>query len=58
MNPIELIKYELPRWIESCSNKYIQNVVAWYYGKKVNRKWRNYLERCSREKYLKEKNLI
>ena len=58
MTPQELLKYELPSWTELCSVKWIQSVLAWYYAKKVNRKWYRYQKRLTREKYLRDKGFI
>lgn len=54
MTPIELLKYELPSWTELCSIKWIQSIIAWYYSKKVNRKFKRYQKRLAREKFFTE----
>lgn len=48
----QLIKYELPEWVEYCSIDWVKNIIAWYYSKKVKRKWYRYQKRLAREKYL------
>lgn len=54
METKELIKYELPNWVEFISIGWMQDIIAYYYGKKVNRKWHRYLKRQAREKYLED----
>ena len=58
MKPEELLKYELSSIAEFCSIGWMQSVLAWWYAKKVNRKWKRYNVRLNREKYLREKGLI
>lgn len=54
MTPEELIKYELPNIAEFVSINWLQNIIAWYYGKKVSRKWERYKLRKIRERYFTE----
>lgn len=41
----ELILYELPFFAEYISIGFIQNIIAWYIAKKVQRKYNKYLLR-------------
>jgi hypothetical protein len=58
MKPEELLKYEMPLWIDNISINWMQDIVAWYYSKKVNKKIKRLNHRNWRENYLREKGLI
>ena len=53
MTPQELIKYELPSYTEYVSIGWLQNIIARYYCKKVNKKYARYKMRLQREKFIK-----
>jgi len=53
MKKEELIKYELPSLAEFVSIGWLQTIIAWYYAKKVNRKFARYEKRLKREDWIK-----
>lgn len=53
LDKIELLKYEIPLICDAISIKWIQNIIAWFYCKRINKKYRVYLERIDREIFLK-----
>lgn len=55
MKPEELIKYELPTIAEFVSIGWLQNIIAWYYAKKINRKWARYQKRIARDEWCLSK---
>lgn len=58
MDKEELIKYEMPIIAEFISIGWLQTLLAWYIGNKVNRKLRRYSKRLAREAFLRHKNII
>ena len=52
MTPEELLKYELPTWVEFCSIGWIQSIIAYIYGKRTMRKWYRYKKRKAREEWI------
>jgi hypothetical protein len=49
---IELLKYEMPSIGEYTINNFIQEIIARYLAWKINRKWKRYIIRKDREKFV------
>lgn len=54
MKKEELIVYELPSISEYISIEFLQNMIARYTARKVNRKWSRYEKRKDRELFLSD----
>jgi len=53
---LQALDYELKShvWLGKISNKYLQNIIGFYFGRKVQRKYRNYLYNNQMEKETNE----
>lgn len=58
MNSQELLKYEMPGYVEYISWNWLQNIIAKRMAKKVSYKIARYNMRKHREQWLKERELI
>lgn len=56
MEKIDLVKYELPTWVEFISNDWLQSIIARHYANKVNKKVARYNYRNDREAFFKNLN--
>jgi len=54
MEKKEILKYEAPFIAEFISIGWMQDVIARYIAWKVNRKWKRYLYREDREKWVRK----
>lgn len=54
MKKDELIIYELPSWAELCSIGWVQSLIAFWYARKVNRKFIRYQKRLARAKFFSD----
>lgn len=52
----EILDYEVRaiKITSNVSNKYIQNIIGWWIGRKVNRKYNNYIISLDREQMVNE----
>ena len=58
MNKIDLVLYETPAIAKYISIGWIQNILAKYVAKKVNRKVKRYEDTIKTKEYLKAKGYI
>jgi hypothetical protein len=58
MNRKQLLTYELPSISEYISFGWGQSIIAYFVGRKINRKLKRYNKRLEREKFVKSYNLI
>lgn len=53
MEPLKLVEYELPPWVEFISNDWLQTIIAKHYAKKVKRKLKRYEFRQKRTAFFR-----